>query len=280
MIGYDKQGFAAQAEPFGLHRCRHHLESFPCAHGVCKQRIAAVEDVRHGVSLMLPKLDFGVHTAENDMTSVVLTGTQAVEFIVVKATESFSALRVRPNPILKALLDQLLLCLCDCCFLLVQDGFLFAVCVLHIVKDTDILQVQRFLDDLIGVDTLRAIGAVRLHIAAVIGFALNVPFAGIGGEVNLDIPLCVPRCPQELEHKLFHNIRGQPSCSKANSNLAGCKVFRLYPFQCFHIDGVIFGIKLCGLFRNRQLLTDIAGKVFVCHQVFCLSRVAVSVQWV
>lgn len=86
---------------------------------MCKQRIAAVEDVRHRISLVFPKLDFRVHTTENDMTSVVLTGTQAVEFIVVKAAESFSALRVRPNQILKALLDQFLLCLCDCRFLLV-----------------------------------------------------------------------------------------------------------------------------------------------------------------
>ena len=95
--------------------------------------------MRHRISLVFPKLDFRVHTTENDVASIVLTGTQAVEFIVVKAAEPFSALRVRPDPILKALLDQLLLCLCDCRFLLVQNGFLFAVCVLYIVEDADIL---------------------------------------------------------------------------------------------------------------------------------------------
>ena len=104
---------------------------------MCKQRIAAVEDVRHRISLVFPKLDFRVHTTENDVTSIVLTGTQAVEFLIVKDAKPFSAFRVRPDPILKALLDQLLLCLCDCRFLLVQNGFLFAVCVLHIVKDKD-----------------------------------------------------------------------------------------------------------------------------------------------
>ena len=57
MVGYDTQGFATQSEPFGLHRRRNHLEGFPCAHGVCKQRIAAVEDVRHRISLVFPKLD-------------------------------------------------------------------------------------------------------------------------------------------------------------------------------------------------------------------------------
>ena len=92
------------------------------------------------------------------MASIVLTGTQAVEFFIVKDAKPFSAFRVRPDPILKALLDKLLLCLCDCRFLFVQDGFLFAVCVLYIVEDADILQVQCFLDDLIGVDAPRTVG--------------------------------------------------------------------------------------------------------------------------
>ena len=87
---------------------------------------------------MFPKLDFRVHTTENDVASIVLTGTQAVEFIVVKAAEPFSALRVRPDSILKALLDQFLFCLCDRRFLFVQDGFLFALGILHIVVDTNI----------------------------------------------------------------------------------------------------------------------------------------------
>ena len=194
MVGYDKQGFAAQSEPFGLHRRRNHLEGFPCAHGVCKQRIAAVEDVRHRISLVFPKLDFRVHTTENDVASIVLTGTQAVEFLIVKDAKPFSAFRVRPNPILKALLDQLLLCLCNRRFLLVQDGFLFALGILYIVEDADIFKVQCFLDDFVGVDAPRTVGAVCLHIAAVIGLALNVPFAGIGREMNLNVPLCVPRC--------------------------------------------------------------------------------------
>ena len=77
---------------------------------------------------------------------------RAVEFLIVKDAKPFSAFRVRPNPILKALLDQLLLCLCDCRFLLVQNGFLFAVCVLYIVEDADIFKVQCFLDYLVGVD--------------------------------------------------------------------------------------------------------------------------------
>ena len=104
---------------------------------MCEQRVPAVKDVCHRISLVFPKLDFRVHTAENDVASIVLTRTQAVEFLVVKDAKLFSAFGVRPYPILKALLDQLLLCLCDCRFLLVQNGFLFAVCVLYIVEDAD-----------------------------------------------------------------------------------------------------------------------------------------------
>ena len=226
---------------------------------------------------MFPKLDFRVHTTENDVASIVLTGTQAVEFIVVKAAEPFSALRVRPDPILKALLDQLLLCLCDCRFLLVQNGFLFAVCVLYIVEDADIFKVQCFLDYLVGVDAPRTVGTVCLHIAAVIGLTLNIPLAGIGREMNLDVPLCVPRCSQELKHKLFDNFGRQPSSTKPNGDLAGGQVFRLYPFQCFHIYGVIFRVKLRRLSGEYQLFPDIAGEVFVCHQVLCLRGIAVPV---
>ena len=66
---------------------------------------SAVKDVRHRISLVFPKLNFRVHTAENDVASIVLTGTQAVEFLVVKDAKPFSAFGVRPDPILKALLD-------------------------------------------------------------------------------------------------------------------------------------------------------------------------------
>ena len=95
--------------------------------------------------------------------------------------------------------------------------------------------------------------------------------------MNLDVPLCVPRCSQELKHKLFDNFGRQPSSTKPNGNLAGGQVFGLHPFQCFHIDGVIFGVKLRRLSGEYQLFPDIAGEVFVCHQVLCLRGIAVPV---
>ena len=142
---------------------------------------------------------------------------------------------------------------------------------------SDILKVQCFLNDFVGVDAPRTVGTVCLHIAAVIGLALNIPLAGVGREMNLDVPLCVPRCSQELKHKLFDNFGRQPSSTKPNGDLAGGQVFRLYPFQCFHIYGVIFRVKLRRLSGEYQLFPDIAGEVFVCHQVLCLRGIAVPV---
>ena len=108
--------------------------------------------MRHGVPLVFPKLNFGVHSRKNDVAAVVLTGANGVEFLVVDTAKLLSAGWVRPNPILEALLDQFLFCLCDRRFLFVQDGFLFAIGVFHIVVDTDIFQIQGFLDNAVSID--------------------------------------------------------------------------------------------------------------------------------
>ena len=76
---------------------------------MCEERIAAVKDMRNRISLVFPKLYFGVHTVKGDMASVILTGTDTVELFVVELAKSFSAFRIRPYPVLKALLDKLLL---------------------------------------------------------------------------------------------------------------------------------------------------------------------------
>ncbi len=161
MIGYDKQGFTAQSDPFDSIAAETISKVFPaptaCASSVFPPyRMCATAFLwcsRSSISGFIP--------TENDVASIVLTGTQAIEFIVVKARQSRS-LRSGSDQTqsCKALLDQLLLCLCDCSFLLVQNGFLFAVCILYIMEDADIFKVQCFLDYLIGVDAPRTVGTV------------------------------------------------------------------------------------------------------------------------
>ena len=81
-------------------------------------------------------------------------------------------------------------------------------------------------------------------------------------------------------HELCNIVRRNPCCTKPCFNLGSVQIFRLYPFQCFHIDGVIFGVKLRRLSGEYQLFPDIAGEVFVCHQILCLRGIAVPVHWV
>ena len=40
------------------------------------------------------------------MASVILTGTDTVEFLIVEPNQLFTAVGIVPNPILKALLDK------------------------------------------------------------------------------------------------------------------------------------------------------------------------------
>lgn len=65
--------------------------------------------------------------------------------------------------------------------------------------------------------------------------------------------------------------------AELHENLAGSQVFRLYLFQSFHIDVVIFGVDFCGFFCPSELFPHIAGKVFVRHQVLLLITAAVAV---
>ncbi len=135
--------------------------------------------------LMLPELDFGVHTNKFQVSSIILTGSQCVELLIVELAQPFSSRLVFPNPVLKRLLNQFLLTLCNCCFFLIQDRYSFSVFVFHIVENTHIPQIQCILNDLISIYTICTIGADRVDIAAVIGLALYIPPAGVGGKMNL-----------------------------------------------------------------------------------------------
>ena len=95
--------------------------------------------------------------------------------------------------------------------------------------------------------------------------------------MDFDVPLCISGRIQKLVHKLLCDFFRQPSRAELHENLAGSQVFRLYLFERFHIDFVIFGVDLCGFFRPSELFSHIAGKIFVCHQVLSLGAVSVAV---
>ena len=103
-----------------------------------KQRISAVEDVGHSVQLMLTELDFRVHTAERDVTSIIFPGTSGVEKLIVPCNKFTPPVRVPPNPVLKRIFDGLLFLLCEGCLLGVEHTALFSIRIGHGVIDADV----------------------------------------------------------------------------------------------------------------------------------------------
>ena len=178
MIWYNEQRLIAKSQSLGLHSSRHHFKSFACSDCVCKERISAVKNVCNRIFLMFSQFNFRVHTVENNVASIILTRTDTVEFFVIHLRQFFSAGRVSPYPVLKALFYKFLLCLCDCRFFFVENGFLFAFLIFDIIKDTDIFQVQGFLKNFIGIDTGSTVCAVCFHIGTVVALALNIPLSG------------------------------------------------------------------------------------------------------
>ena len=92
----------------------------------------------YSIFLMFSQFNFWVHTIKDNVTAVILTRTNTVKFFVIHLCQFFSAGRVRPNPVLKALLYKFLFSLCDCRFFFVENSFLFAFLIFDIIKDTDI----------------------------------------------------------------------------------------------------------------------------------------------
>ena len=80
-------------------------------------------------------------------------------------------------------------------------------------------------------------------------------------------------CMECFCHELCNIVRRNPCCTKPCFNLGSIQVFRLYPFQCLHIDH-IFRMVFCKLPCNVQLLPDIPGKIlvgwlpFICKRIF------------
>ena len=267
MIGNHKQAFLTQAQPFALLGSRYHLERLPGPHYMGKQGIAAIENVRNGIDLVRPQCDLRVDSHKVQVAAIILAGANAVELLVIQLSQRFTALRIAPNPVGKGLLDKLLLALGDGGFFLIEHSRFPAVLVLDVVKDSYISEVQGFLHDLIAINSAGAVGVVGFYIAAVIGFPLHIPFAGVLRVVNMDVPLAVARGAEKLKHKLLHNFRRQPCCAQPYGNLTCRQVNRLHRLKRTDILTVIFGMKFCTALGNRQLFSDIAGEVFICGKI-------------
>ena len=127
---------------------------------------------------MRPQLDFRRHAHKVNVTSIVFTGTDVVEHLIVFLHQTLPALGVVKNPLLKRLVQRLLLLLGNHGFFLVQDALFFPVLILDVV-DFHVPLVQVGLKDRVGTDTGRAVGHAGQFVF-ILTFALDIPLAADG----------------------------------------------------------------------------------------------------
>ena len=258
MIRNDKHGFLAQSQPFCLHSRSCHLEGLTGTYLVGQQRIAAVQHMSNGILLMFPQPDFRIHTAKADMGAIVLTGTGTVEQLIILFHKFRTAIRVFPHPVLERILNGLLFLLGEGGLLFIQNPLLLAVCILHGIVDTDVPQIQRILQNPVGIGTAGAVGHIGMDIIpARCTLTGDLPFCRHGGEFHLDVPAQIERRFKGFFHKLLDIIPIDPCGTKAHINLRRIQVFRLCFLQIFrvHRKG---RVRSHSQFCHTELFTDIA----------------------
>ena len=199
---------------------------------------------------------------KQDMAAVVFAGAQGVEPFVVFLYQHLAAGRIFPDPVLESVLDLLLFHLGFLRGSGVQNADFVALHILFGVEDAHIPQVQAFLQDVVEVGALCAVGHGGFNVAACIAFVGHIPNAGQRNVQHLHaVPHIVGRIHQ-LIGKLLDEFRCQPSGTQTHGNFAGFQVLRLHGFQCLHIHGKS-GVVLCSQLCYLQFVAHIAGKIFI-----------------
>ncbi|MPN23731.1 hypothetical protein SDC9_171124 [bioreactor metagenome] len=106
-----------------------------------KQGVVAVEDMSNGIDLMGTQGDFGIDAAESDMLTVILTGANGVEFLIILFYKGLPLVGIVPYPISKRIFNGLLFLLCQSGGIFIQYPPFFSIGVNHSVIDTHITEV-------------------------------------------------------------------------------------------------------------------------------------------
>ena len=109
MVRHDKDRLAAQAETLAFHGGGDHFKGFACTDLVGQHGVSTVDHMSDGVFLMFPQRDLRVHPGKDKMAAVILAGAGAVHQLVILLDQLLPALRIFPDPVLKSVLDGLLL---------------------------------------------------------------------------------------------------------------------------------------------------------------------------
>ena len=258
-----EHGLAAQSEALGLHSRRSHREGFPGSNLVSQKRVPAVEDAGDGAALVLAQLYLRVHTGECEMASVVLARARRVEQLVVLVDKRLAALRVFPQPVTEGILDDLLLLLGEGCLLDVEHPALGAVCVLDLVVDARVAEVQGVFEYLVGVHARGAVGAESVDVGCTdSALALDAPLGSVGRVVHAHAARG-PVCGLEgLDHELLYVARLYPGRAEADSYLARGQLPRLRGAQCLYIN-IKGRVCFCRCLGLTELFPHIAGEIFV-----------------
>ena len=174
----------------------------------------------NGILLVFPQPDLRIHAAKADVGAIVLTGTSTVEQLVILFHKFRTAIRVFQHPVLERILNGLLFLLSKGGLLFIQNPLLLTVCILHGIVDTDIPQIQRILQNPVGVGTAGAVGHIGMDIIpARCTLAGDLPLCRHGREFHFDVPAQVKRRFKGFFHKLLDIIPIDPCSTKAHINL-------------------------------------------------------------
>jgi len=222
VIGHHEQRFLAQTKAFCFHSRGCHFVGLACAHFVCKQRITAIKHMSNGVALVFTEGDLRVHAHEFDVASIVFTGAGRVEQLVILLHQRNAPLGVLPDPVGESVFNDLLFLLCQHGLPLVQHTLGPAIGILDGVVDANILQVQGFLQNLVGVGSAGAVGLGRNNVTPPGGsLALHTPLCGIGRVPHIHGSPQIVGDLEGLGHKLLDNTGVEPRCTKPYINFGG-----------------------------------------------------------
>ena len=222
---------------------------------------------------MRAELNVRIHPSEADMAAVIFPQTGGVEQLIVARYKFFPSLRIAPDPVGKSVFDCLLFLLCKGRLLFVQDSFLFPVGIFIRVIDTDIFQIECFLQNLIRIRPVCAVSDIGIDVMDTgCAFPGNPPLCRSRREIDLNIPLQVKRRIERLFHKLLNIVPVNPCGAEPHIYFRCIQIFRLRLSERFHIHEKI-RIFLCRHLCDLQLTPHIAGKVFIrrlpsCRRLF------------
>ena len=103
-------------------------------------------------------------------------------------------------------------------FFLVEHRLFLSAAIVNIIEDTHVFEVQRFFNDLIGIDTACSVGVICLYVSTVVGFVCDNPFARHFYELDLDLSSHPTGSAEQFIHKVLHVLLRHPYRAELNTD--------------------------------------------------------------